>query len=86
MSKDRFQGHDYYQIDDLLTDEQKLIRDTVRAWVKQEVTPIIEQYAQRAEFPKHLIKGLGEIGAFGPYIPVKYGGQGLDQITYGLIM
>ena len=86
MSKDRFQGHDYYQIDDLLTDEQKLIRDTVRAWVKQEVTPIIEQYAQKAEFPKHLIKGLGEIGAFGPYIPVKYGGQGLDQITYGLIM
>jgi glutaryl-CoA dehydrogenase len=86
MSKDRFQGHDYYQIDDLLNDEQKLIRDTVRAWVKQEVTPIIEQYAQRAEFPKHLIKGLGEIGAFGPYIPVKYGGQGLDQITYGLIM
>jgi glutaryl-CoA dehydrogenase len=86
MSKDRFQGHDYYQIDDLLTDEQKLIRDTVRAWVKQEVTPIIEQFAQRAEFPKHLIKGLGEIGAFGPYIPVKYGGQGLDQITYGLIM
>lgn len=86
MNKDRFQGHDYYQIDDLLTDEQKLIRDTVRAWVKQEVTPIIEQYAQKAEFPKHLIKGLGEIGAFGPYIPVKYGGQGLDQITYGLIM
>jgi glutaryl-CoA dehydrogenase len=86
MSKDRFQGHDYYQIDDLLTDEQKLIRDSVRAWVKKEVTPIIEGYAQRAEFPKHLIKGLGEIGAFGPYIPVEYGGGGLDQISYGLIM
>jgi glutaryl-CoA dehydrogenase len=86
MSKDRFQGHDYFQIDDLLTDEQKLIRDSVRAWVKQEVTPIIEDYAQRAAFPKHLIKGLGEIGAFGPYIPTEYGGQGLDQITYGLIM
>ncbi|HOY48694.1 MAG TPA: acyl-CoA dehydrogenase family protein [Flavobacteriales bacterium] len=86
MSKDRFQGHDYYQIDDLLTDEQKLIRDTVRAWVKKEVTPIIEDHAQRAVFPKHLIKGLGEIGAFGPYIPVEYGGGGMDQITYGLIM
>lgn len=86
MSKDRFQGHDYYQIDDLLTDEQKLIRDTVRAWVKQEVTPIIEDHAQRAVFPKQLLKGLAEIGAFGPYIPVEYGGQGLDQITYGLIM
>lgn len=86
MSKDRFQGHDYYQIDDLLTDEQKLIRDTVRAWVKKEVTPIIEDYAQRAAFPKHLIPGLGEIGAFGPYIPEEYGGGGLDQISYGLIM
>lgn len=86
MSKDRFQGHDYYLMDELLTDEQKLIRDTVRAWVKKEVTPIIESYAQRAEFPKHLIKGLAEIGAFGPYIPTEYGGQGLDQITYGLIM
>ncbi|MEX1189021.1 MAG: acyl-CoA dehydrogenase family protein [Bacteroidia bacterium] len=86
MSKDRFQGHDYYLLDDLLTDEQKLIRDSVRAWVKKEVTPIIEGYAQRAEFPKHLLKGLADIGAFGPYIPTKYGGLGLDQITYGLIM
>jgi glutaryl-CoA dehydrogenase len=86
MSKDRFQGHDYYQLDDLLTDEHKLIRDTVRAWVKQEVSPIIEDHAQRAVFPKHLLKGLAEIGAFGPYIPTKYGGQGLDQISYGLIM
>ncbi len=86
MSKDRFQGHDYYQVDDLLTEEHKLIRDTVRAWVKQEVSPIIEEHAQNATFPKHLLKGLAEIGAFGPYIPTKYGGQGLDQISYGLIM
>lgn len=86
MSKDRFQGHDYYLLDDLLTDEQKLIRDSVRAWVKQEVSPIIEDHAQKATFPKHLLKGLADIGAFGPYIPTKYGGQGLDQITYGLIM
>lgn len=86
MYTDRFQGHDYYGLDDLLTDEQKLIRDTVRAWVKKEVSPIIEDYAQRAEFPRQLISGLGEIGAFGPYIPVEYGGGGLDQITYGLIM
>lgn len=86
MYSDRFQAHDYFQIDDLLTDEQKLIRDTVRAWVKKEVSPIIEQQAQKAEFPLHLIRGLGEIGAFGPYIPVEYGGGGMDQITYGLIM
>jgi glutaryl-CoA dehydrogenase len=86
MSSDRFIAPDYYQIDDLLTDEQKLIRDTARAWVKKEVSPIIEDYAQRAEFPYQLIKGLGEIGAFGPYIPTEYGGAGLDQISYGLIM
>jgi glutaryl-CoA dehydrogenase len=86
MNKDRYQAHDYYLLDDLLTDEQKLIRDSVRAWVKKDLSPIIEDYAQKAEFPAQLIKGLGEIGGFGPYIPVEYGGGGLDQITYGLIM
>lgn len=86
MATDRFQAPDYYLLDDLLTDEQKLVRDTVRAWVKKEVSPIIEDYSQRAEFPKHLISGLAEIGAFGPYIPQEYGGAGLDQISYGLIM
>ncbi|CAG0983305.1 MAG: acyl-CoA dehydrogenase [Bacteroidetes bacterium] len=86
MATDRFQAPDYYLLDDLLTDEQKLVRDTVRAWVKKEVSPIIEDYSQRAEFPKQLIGGLAEIGAFGPYIPQEYGGAGLDQISYGLIM
>ena len=86
MQKDRFQGVDYYNIDDLLTDEQKLIRSTVREWVKKELSPIIEDYAQRSQFPKQLVKGLGEIGAFGPTIPTKYGGGGLDYISYGLIM
>jgi glutaryl-CoA dehydrogenase len=84
--KDKFQAPDYYQIDDLLTDEQKLIRNTVREWVKKEVSPIIEEYAQKSEFPKQIIKGLAEVGAFGPYIPQEYGGAGLDQISYGLIM
>jgi glutaryl-CoA dehydrogenase len=83
---DLYQAPDYYAIDDLLTDEQKLIRDTARNWVKKEVTPIIEEAAQSCTFPKQLIKGLGEIGAFGPYIPVEYGGHGLDQISYGIIM
>ncbi len=83
---DLFQSPDYYQIDELLTDEHKLVRNSVREWVKREVSPIIEDFAQRAEFPKHLIKGLAEIGAFGPYIPQEYGGGGLDQISYGLIM
>ena len=86
MKPDLFQAPDYYNLDDLLTEEHKLVRDSARAWVKREVSPIIEEYAQRAEFPKQIIKGLGEIGGFGPYIPEEYGGAGLDQISYGLIM
>ncbi|MBB1192659.1 acyl-CoA dehydrogenase [Flavobacterium sp. SOK18b] len=86
MRPDLFQSPDYYNLDDLLTEEHKLVRESARAWVKKEVSPIIEDYAQRAEFPKQIIKGLGEIGGFGPYIPVEYGGAGLDQISYGLIM
>jgi glutaryl-CoA dehydrogenase len=86
MAKDRFQSHDYYLMDELLTDEHKLIRDAAREWVKRDVSPIIEEYAQKAEFPTQIIKGLSEIGAFGPYIPTEYGGGGLDQISYGLIM
>ncbi|HEY8784227.1 MAG TPA: acyl-CoA dehydrogenase family protein [Mucilaginibacter sp.] len=84
--KDLFESPDYYQIDELLSDEHKLIRATVRDWVKKEISPIIEDYAQKAEFPKQLIKGLGEIGAFGPTIPVEYGGAGLDYMAYGIIM
>lgn len=86
MATDRYQAPDYYSLDELLTDEHKLIRDTARAWVKKEVSPIIEEACQKAEFPKQWIKGLAEIGAFGPYIPQEYGGAGLDQISYGLIM
>lgn len=86
MKPDLFQSPDYYNLDDLLSDEHKLVRESARAWVKREVSPIIEEYAQKAEFPKQIIKGLGEIGGFGPYIPVEYGGAGLDQISYGLIM
>jgi glutaryl-CoA dehydrogenase len=83
---DLYESPDYYQLDELLTDEHKLIRSTVRDWVKKELNPIIEDYAQKAEFPKQLIKGLGEIGAFGPTIPVEYGGAGLDYMSYGIIM
>lgn len=86
MKPDLFQAPDYYHLDELLTDEHKLVRDAAREWVKREVSPIIEDYAQRAEFPKQIIKGLADIGAFGPYIPEEYGGAGLDHISYGLIM
>jgi glutaryl-CoA dehydrogenase len=86
MKPDLFQAPDYYLLDDLLTEEHKMVRDAAREWVKREVSPIIEEYAQKAEFPKQIIKGLADIGAFGPYIPEQYGGAGLDQISYGLIM
>ena len=86
MKPDLFEAPDYYNIDDLLTEEHKLVRNAARDWVKRDVSPIIEEYAQKAEFPKQIIKGLAEIGAFGPYIPEEYGGAGLDQISYGLIM
>ncbi len=86
MKPDLFKAPDYYNIDELLTEEQLLVRDAAREWVKRDVSPIIEDYAQKAEFPTQIINGLAEIGAFGPYIPVTYGGAGLDQISYGLIM
>jgi len=86
MKSDLYIAPDYYNLDALLTDEHKLIRDAAREWVKREVSPIIEAAAQKAEFPTSIIKGLAEIGAFGPYIPAEYGGAGLDQMSYGLIM
>ena len=86
MKQDLFQAPDYYNLDDLLTDEHKLIREVARDWVKRDVSPIIEEYSQKAKFPTQIINGLARIGAFGPYIPEKYGGAGLDQISYGLIM
>ena len=86
MSQDLYQSPDYFLMDELLSEEHKLIRDTARGWVKREISPIIEESCKKSEFPKKIIKGLGEIGAFGSYIPVEYGGHGLDQISYGLIM
>ena len=86
MKPDLFTAPDYYNLDELLTEEHLLVRDAAREWVKRDVSPIIEDYAQKAEFPNQIIKGLAEIGAFGPYIPEAYGGAGLDQISYGLIM
>lgn len=86
MKSDLFQSPDYYQLDELLSEEHKLVRETTRAWVKKELSPIIEEYYEKAEFPKQVLKGLAEIGAFGPYIPQEYGGAGLDQVSYGLMM
>ena len=86
MKPDLFEAPDYYNLDELFSEEHLLVRDAARQWVKRDITPIIEEYAQKAEFPKQILGGLAEIGAFGPYIPEEYGGAGLDQISYGLIM
>ena len=86
VKTDQYQGHDYYKIDDLLGEDHLLAREAVRQWVKQEVSPIIEDYANRAVCPVHLFKGLAEIGAFGPSLPSEYGGGGMDEIAYGIIM
>jgi glutaryl-CoA dehydrogenase len=86
MAKDMFQSPDYVQLDELLSEEQLMVRDAVRNYVKQEISPIIEDYAQKAEFPQQIVKQLGDLGCFGPTIPVEYGGGGLDYISYGLMM
>lgn len=83
---DVFQSPDYFLVDELLTEEQRLIRESVRNYVKKEISPIIEDYAQRAEFPQKIVKQLGDLGCFGPTIPIEYGGGGLDYISYGLMM
>jgi glutaryl-CoA dehydrogenase len=86
LQADTFESPDFYQTDDLLTEEHKLIRQSVRDFVKREVSPIIEDACQKAYFPHYLVEKFGDIGAFGPTIPAQYGGGGLDYIAYGLIM
>jgi glutaryl-CoA dehydrogenase len=83
---DLYEHHDYYAIDELLSEDHILARDAVRDWVKQEVSPIIEDFANRAACPTHLFKGLADVGAFGPSLPAEYGGGGMDEIAYGIIM
>src|SRR3954462_5667642 len=86
VKTDTFQSPDYYLVDELLTEEHKLIRETVRNYVKKEISPIIEDYAQSAEFPQQIVQQLGDLGCFGPTIPVEYGGGGLDCISYGVLV
>ena len=83
---DLYQSPDYYAVDELLTEEHKMIRDAVRNYVKKEISPIIEDYAERAEFPVHIVKQMGDLGCFGPTVPQEYGGGGLDYISYGIMM
>lgn len=83
---DLFTAPDYFLTEELFTEEQRLIRDTVRAYVKKEISPIIEVYADKADFPVQIVKQMGELGCYGPMLPAKYGAAGLDYISYGLMM
>jgi glutaryl-CoA dehydrogenase len=83
---DLFQSPDYFLLDELLSEEHLLVRDTVRNYVKKDISPIIEDYAHRAEFPVQIVRQLGELGCFGPTVPVEYGGGGMDYLSYGLMM
>jgi glutaryl-CoA dehydrogenase len=86
MSASLYNPPDHYLVDELYNDEHKIVRQAVRDWVNRSVKPVIEEYYEKAQFPRYLINEMGEIGAFGPFIPVEYGGAGLDHISYGLIM
>ncbi len=77
---------DYYLIEDLLSEEHKLIRQSVNEWVNRKIKPVIDDYAQKHEYPESSIRELGELGVLGSFIPEKYGGSGFDQIAYGLMM
>ena len=83
---DLFESPDYYQLDELLSEEHLMVRTAVRDYVKKEISPIIEDYAQKAEFPQQIVKQLGDLVCFGPTVPVEYGGGGLDYISYGIMM
>jgi len=77
---------DYYQIEELFTPEQILVRNSIRDFVKTEIAPVIDEYAQEHKEIPDLMKKLGALGALGPFIPQEYGGAGLDYMSYGLIM
>lgn len=81
-----FQGVDYYNLDSLLSEEELLVRQTVRAFVTKEVLPIIEEYNRNSSFPRQLIKPMGELGILGPTLPEKYGCANANSVIYGLMM
>jgi len=84
MSK--FNGVDYYNIDSLLSEEEKMIRDSVREFISDEVIPIIEEYATKGKFPVDLIPKMAELGLLGPTLPAKYGCAEMNNVAYGLVM
>src|SRR5262245_17727654 len=82
----KFHGVDFYNLDGLLSEEERAVRDTVRGWVDDNLLPIIGQCYVEGRFPKQLIPGMAELGLFGANLPEEYGCAGLDNVAYGLIM
>lgn len=82
----KYTAPDHYQIDELYSEEHLIVRASIRDWVNRRVMPVIEEYFENAQFPGYLVEEMGKMGVFGPFIPVEYGGAGLDYISYGLIM
>src|SRR5687768_7462162 len=82
----KFTGIDYYDIDSLLTEEERMIRDTVRTWVDDNLMPVIEHAYIERKFPKELIPQMAELGVFGANLPEEYGCAGLNNVAYGIIM
>src|SRR5256714_895606 len=81
-----FSGVDFYRIDDLLSDEERMVRDTVRRFVDEKVVPIIDHHFENATFPKELIPEMAELGLFGGNLPEEYGCANMNSIAYGLVM
>jgi len=82
----KFEGFDFYDMDSLLSEEERMIRDTVRDWVEDRVMPVIQDAYIDHRFPTELIPEMGEMGMLGANIPEEYGGAGLNNVAYGLIM
>ncbi|MCC5929353.1 MAG: acyl-CoA dehydrogenase family protein [Cyclobacteriaceae bacterium] len=83
---ERLKYPDFFKLDDLLTEEQIMVRDAMRNFVAAKIKPYIERWAQNSEFPVHLVREMGQAGAFGPMLPQAYGGSDIDAIAYGLLM
>jgi len=82
----KFQGVDFYNVDALLSEEERAVRDTVRTWVDDCVLPVIAEHYVAGNFPKQLVPGMAELGLFGANLPEQYGCAGLNNVAYGLIM
>src|SRR2546426_5511033 len=82
----KFQGVDFYDVDGLLSEEERAVRDTVRQWVDDNLMPVIAEHYVAGRFPKHLVPQMAELGLFGANLPEEYGCAGLNNVAYGLIM